>query len=168
MTSIDPGWEAAVTDLSVTGAELAVLLSAIRETRESLDDDREFGTRVGATPAAARALADRLRGQLHRLQDHVLHESHEGGSVRSANVEIGTYSRERGLQLVWVDGSRIDVAVRDGAVLVRADAGGLRSLAAHLLTLADVEVPVAAHVHLEPGVDLEDESMSLVMERTDF
>jgi hypothetical protein len=64
--------------------------------------------------------------------------------------------------------SRSRVAVHDGEVLIKADAAGLQSLAAHLLTLADQGVPVGAHVHLEPGVDLEDESVRLIVERASF
>jgi hypothetical protein len=68
MTSTDRGWEASIANLRVTGAELAVLVGAIRETRECLDDDNEFATRLGVTPAVARALADRLRVEIRRLQ----------------------------------------------------------------------------------------------------
>jgi hypothetical protein len=83
-------------------------------------------------------------------------------------IEIGTYSSERGLQLAWVEGFTIEVAVHGGEVLIKADAAGLQSLAAHLLTLADQGVPVGAHVHLGPGVELEDESVSLIVERFNF
>jgi hypothetical protein len=88
--------------------------------------------------------------------------------MNPANIEIGTDSSERGLQLAWVEGFTLEVAVNDGEVLIRADVAGLQSLAAHLLTLADEGVPVGAHVHLEPGAELEDRSMSLIVERASF
>lgn len=88
--------------------------------------------------------------------------------MNSATIEIGNYSREHGLQLTWVDGFTIDVKFHGGEVVLRADPAGLRSLAAHLLTLAANEVPDGAHIHLEAGLELEDGSASLVVERATF
>ncbi|ANE46721.1 hypothetical protein SY83_11060 [Paenibacillus swuensis] len=48
-------------------------------------------------------------------------------------VEIIEYSSERGIQLVWEDGSTIKTSIQDNVVVIRGDTAGLVSLAQHLL-----------------------------------
>jgi hypothetical protein len=50
-------------------------------------------------------------------------------------------------------------------VLITADAAGLRSLAQHLLTLPQEHVSAGVHAHMEPGLELEDDSVPLVVEK---
>jgi hypothetical protein len=81
------------------------------------------------------------------------------------SVTIGTYSAESGLHLEWVEGFLVDVRIMGDEVTICANAPGLRSLAQHLLTLAESDVPDGVHIHLEPGLELEDTSVSLVLDR---
>ncbi|WP_329016809.1 MULTISPECIES: Imm32 family immunity protein [unclassified Streptomyces] len=51
--------------------------------------------------------------------------------------------------------------------MIEANAAGLRTLAGHLLTLAQAGTPDGAHLHLEEHNGLEEGSASLVLERCD-
>jgi len=81
------------------------------------------------------------------------------------DIDLGTYSTEVGLQLTWVPGYTLRVTSDGGEVSISANEQGLRSLAQHLLTLAEKHVPAGVHAHLEPGLELDDESTSLVVEK---
>ena len=79
-------------------------------------------------------------------------------------VSIGTYS-PAGLRISWVEGFEINVAVHHDEVTIFANPEGLKSLAQHLLTLAEDGVPNGVHLHFEPGNELEDNSASLILNR---
>ncbi|WP_339133089.1 hypothetical protein WJM95_29185 [Streptomyces sp. f51] len=51
--------------------------------------------------------------------------------------------------------------------MIEANAAGLRTLAGHLLTLAQDGTPDGTHLHLEEHNGLEEGSASLVLERCD-
>ncbi|MEV6728730.1 MULTISPECIES: hypothetical protein [unclassified Streptomyces] len=61
----------------------------------------------------------------------------------------------------------IKVQTSTGETLITANAEGLRVLAERLLELADPDLQNGYHLHLDAGVDLEDGSASLVLERND-
>lgn len=65
------------------------------------------------------------------------------------------------------EGGRLTVSLAAGEVVIAGDAAGLRDLARWCLALSDSEVPPGAHAHLDPGVGLEDDSVSLIVERRD-
>ncbi|MER8016143.1 hypothetical protein ACIQ7S_23680 [Streptomyces griseoluteus] len=67
----------------------------------------------------------------------------------------------------WEEGARIEVCDLGGEIVVEANAAGLRTLAGHLLTLAEDGTPDGAHLHLEEGNGLEAGSVGLVLERCD-
>lgn len=52
-------------------------------------------------------------------------------------------------------------------IVIEANAAGLRTLAGHLLTLAQDGTPDGTHLHLEEHNGLEEGSASLVLERCD-
>lgn len=52
-------------------------------------------------------------------------------------------------------------------MVVEANAAGLKTLAGHLLTLAQDGTPDGTHLHLEEGNGLEAGSVGLVLERCD-
>ena len=81
-------------------------------------------------------------------------------------IELGDYSTERGLRLTWRPGYELRVSADAGEALISGNAAGLRSLAQHLLTLAQAHVPPGVHAHLEPGLELEEDSVSLVVEKS--
>ena len=80
-------------------------------------------------------------------------------------IELVTYSSEAGLQLNWVPGYCLRIDAAGDEVTIRANAQGLRSLAQHLLTLADDGVPLGVHAHLEPGLELDDDSVALIVDK---
>jgi hypothetical protein len=59
----------------------------------------------------------------------------------------------------------LTVKLTDDEVVIAGDAGGLRDLARWCLALSDPDVLSGAHTHLDPGLGLEDDSLSLVVER---
>lgn len=50
-------------------------------------------------------------------------------------------------------------------VLISANNEGLLSLANHLLTLAQKEVPIGSHIHLDEYNSLEEGSIDLIIEK---
>ncbi|MEH0544950.1 hypothetical protein QA802_18225 [Streptomyces sp. B21-105] len=67
----------------------------------------------------------------------------------------------------WEEGSRIEVRNLGGEIVIEANAAGLKTLAGHLLTLAQDSTPDGAHLHLEENHGLEEGSVGLVLERSD-
>ncbi|WP_432856745.1 Imm32 family immunity protein [Amycolatopsis sp. CA-161197] len=59
------------------------------------------------------------------------------------------------------------MTIDGSAVLVRGNPAGLRSLARHLLTLAQESVPAGSHLHLTGGSELDGDA-DLVVERADL
>ena len=90
-------------------------------------------------------------------------DSGVGGSGESGGSrEFG----ESGLRLPnWVPGYCLRVDAASGEVTISANAQGLRSLAQLLLTLADDGVPLGVHAHLEPGLELDDDSVALIVSK---
>ena len=80
-------------------------------------------------------------------------------------VEVKEYVDGEALSLSWQSGYKIAVAVAEREIVVKANRAGLISLAAHLLTLAQENVPPGYHLHLDDSNSLEDGSASLVLER---
>ncbi|MFJ6781043.1 hypothetical protein [Streptomyces yangpuensis] len=64
-----------------------------------------------------------------------------------------------------MDEPMIKVRSSVGEAHIRANAEGLRVLAERLLELAGADVRDGHHLHLDAGVDLEDGSSGLVLER---
>lgn len=67
----------------------------------------------------------------------------------------------------WEEGARIEVRNLGGEIVIEANAAGLKTLAGHMLTLAQDGTPDGAQLHLEDNNGLEDGSASLVLERCD-
>ena len=68
------------------------------------------------------------------------------------------------MEFNWEDGFTIATRIEDGAIVVLANAAGLRSLANHLLTLAEDEAK-GTHFHLDEFNSLEDHSVDLIVEK---
>lgn len=73
-------------------------------------------------------------------------------------ITAPNYSPETGLRIEWDPGCQIVVRIDKDEVLLRANKGGLRSLARLLLSLSPDEVPTGQHVHLDVYNSLEPES----------
>lgn len=67
------------------------------------------------------------------------------------------------MELHWEEGFEIRVRVKDGEARIAANAEGLRSLANHLLALA--EKRPGTHLHLDRYNSLEEDSAPLLLER---
>ena len=83
------------------------------------------------------------------------------------NLEINlpVYSEELGLQSSWEPGFEIAVKVTQSEAVISANKQGLISLAKQLLILAQDEVPKGSHFHLDETNALEQESISLILEK---
>ena len=78
-------------------------------------------------------------------------------------VEIIQYDANKGIQFNWEENFAIEVIKEDGAIIISANNEGLISLARHLLTLAQNEVPVGTHIHLDEYNSLEEGSVDLTI-----
>lgn len=76
------------------------------------------------------------------------------------------YVPGEGVILNWHDGFEVIVDIDDAHVRIRANAAGLRSLADHLLALADPQCPAGQHVHLDDSAALEPGSAEMIVERS--
>lgn len=75
-----------------------------------------------------------------------------GLPARDVAVAITPYDSRRGVVSEWQEGAILRVEVDDSPELtavVSGNAAGLASLARHLLTLAQVEVPIGSHVDFD-------------------
>ncbi|MEU9208663.1 hypothetical protein AB0D27_12100 [Streptomyces sp. NPDC048415] len=66
-----------------------------------------------------------------------------------------------------MDEPRIKVYGSATEITVAGNAAGLRDLAERLVGLADPELSDGYHEHLESGINLEDGSISLILQRDD-
>jgi hypothetical protein len=82
-------------------------------------------------------------------------------------LEIPEYIPEQGLRLVWEEGSSILLRCTDREVMITANRDGLVSLARHLLTLAQDNVPAGVHAHLGSWGGLDPGSVELVVDRAE-
>jgi hypothetical protein len=78
-------------------------------------------------------------------------------------IDLPEYDPAKGLQYKWEQGFSISVSADKEGVTIQGNNAGLRSLANHLLTLANEHVPVTSHIHLDCDSGLEDGSASLVI-----
>ena len=69
------------------------------------------------------------------------------------------------MEFKWEEGFEIAVNIQDGEVVLLANEAGLRSLANHLISLAD-DKSRGAHFHLDENNSLEHGSTELVVQKT--
>lgn len=81
------------------------------------------------------------------------------------DIEVPEYLPEKGLEMNWEYGFTIEVKMDKNMAIIRADSAGLKSLAIHLLTLAQSGVPSGHHFHYDETNSLEDGSCELVIEK---
>lgn len=81
-------------------------------------------------------------------------------------MDIHKYTHEEGLVLNWENNFSIRVLGGD-EIIIKANSAGLTSLASHLLTLAQEDVPNGSHIHLDEYNSLEENSVDLIVERDD-
>jgi hypothetical protein len=83
------------------------------------------------------------------------------------NIELNVpeYNPSEGFRFLWDDEFEIAIAIDTDCVVIRANEAGLRSLARHLLALAQRQVPSGYHLHLDESNSLEENSHSLIIEK---
>lgn len=81
-------------------------------------------------------------------------------------MNLTPYDPQRGLRFDWDDGFEIALQVHDAEVHLTANRAGLLSLARHLMTLAQTDVPSGHHLHLTAHQEL-DSTLDLILERRD-
>ena len=82
-------------------------------------------------------------------------------------ISIPAHS-ETGLRFTWGANCRLRVLLLGTEeVVIEGNAEGLETLARHLLTLAQPDVPSGMHLHLEDSFGLMTGSLNLVLERED-
>ncbi|MEV7178588.1 hypothetical protein [Kitasatospora sp. NPDC093679] len=84
-----------------------------------------------------------------------------------ASYTVTTHSDGVSRVFGWEENAQISVRKAGAEVVVAANATGLRTLARHLLTLAEGGTPDGSHLHLEDGNGLEAGSVGLILERDD-
>ncbi len=67
------------------------------------------------------------------------------------------------MEFKWEDGFAIATRIENGAIIISANAAGLRSLANHFMALADEESH--SHFHLDEHNSLEEHSVELIVEK---
>ena len=82
-----------------------------------------------------------------------------------ATLELPDYSPEIGICTQWEDSFTIATSRTADSFTLSANKAGLISLARHLLTLAQDEVPAGCHIHYDESNSLEDASVALVIEK---
>jgi hypothetical protein len=80
-------------------------------------------------------------------------------------IEIPNYSESNGIKNNWENGFEIEVKSIDGVIKIKANKEGLKSLANHLLNLAQDEVPIGYHLHLDENNSLKEGSSELIIEK---
>ena len=83
-------------------------------------------------------------------------------------VDIIPYDAKTGILLSYEKNSAIEVKNTGDEVIISANNEGLLSLARLLLTLAQNEVPVGTHTHLDERNLLEEGSIELIIEKCNY
>ena len=83
--------------------------------------------------------------------------------VKKVEIEVPEYSPQYGVWPILEEKYILDVQIdTDNTIVITADKGGLISLARHLLTLSQDEVPAGCHVHYDENI-LEDGSREFIL-----
>ncbi len=86
--------------------------------------------------------------------------------MKKVEIEIHAYNPKTGIQIEWENSFTILVQRDDtNTMVIKANKGGLISLAQHLLTLSQDEVPIGSHLHYDELNSLEDGSCAIIIER---
>lgn len=83
------------------------------------------------------------------------------------NIQISVPEYIDCIQLNWEEDFKIKVSNDCDILMIEANKEGLVSLARHLLLLAQEEVPNGSHIHLDEFNSLEDNSVELILSKTE-
>ena len=80
-------------------------------------------------------------------------------------IEFICYDKNNGLRLIWDKDFAIAVATDGNEVIINANKAGLISLARHLITLAQDDVPDGSHFHFDEYNSLDAGSLDLIIQK---
>lgn len=80
-------------------------------------------------------------------------------------LDIPEYKPESGFEFKWEPGFRLKIEVENGVTTLSANRQGLISLANHLLNLAQDNIKVGTHFHLDEYNSLDEGSSDLIIEK---
>jgi hypothetical protein len=86
-------------------------------------------------------------------------------ATKTVTFEIPLYIPGRGLDYHGMTSGAFEVALGSNEICINADKEGLLTLARFLINLAQDGVPAGKHVHFDPGVELTEGSVGLVVSR---
>ncbi|GCE14130.1 Imm32 family immunity protein [Tengunoibacter tsumagoiensis] len=86
--------------------------------------------------------------------------------LNQVTIDVPDYSIWHGVRAIYENEYSISARiVSDNEFVIQADKGGLITLARHLLTLAQDEVPSGAHIHYDNDSNIDDGSVSFVLDK---
>ncbi|HEX8327416.1 MAG TPA: hypothetical protein VF629_07735 [Hymenobacter sp.] len=85
----------------------------------------------------------------------------------TVTLNLPDYSPETGLSTDWETGFSVSTSGTANCFHLSANKAGLISLATHLMALAQDDVPTGCHIHYDELNSLEDNSIELVIQKTD-
>jgi hypothetical protein len=80
-------------------------------------------------------------------------------------LEVPEYSSVNDIRLNWEQDFMVEVTQKDGVVIIRANNGGLTSMANHFLNLAQDRVPSGYHLHFDTSNSLNKGSLELIVQK---
>jgi hypothetical protein len=80
-------------------------------------------------------------------------------------IDVPEYDPYIGVRTEWKRGYKISARIEDGIVIIGANCAGLVSLAQHMLTLAQPQVPEGCHNHYDDLNSLESGSCEVIIEK---
>ena len=83
----------------------------------------------------------------------------------TVNIEVPDYSQENGVESRWEGNFLLETAYVEGSFIIKGNKEGLISLGIQLLTLAQDDVPLHAHLHYDDLNSLEEESVEFIIEK---
>lgn len=85
--------------------------------------------------------------------------------MKKVEIEVHEYNLKTGIKIEWENGFTIHARANTNTVVIAANKEGLISLAQHLLTLAQEEVPIGHHMHYDEFNSLEEGSCNIIIEK---
>ena len=95
----------------------------------------------------------------------IRHGYEENSDTHDIVMKISDYHPGEELRLAWNAGYRIESSINNDGVLITANTAGLKSLANHLLNLAQYDVPSGAQIELDKNGYLEQESVKITIRK---
>jgi hypothetical protein len=80
-------------------------------------------------------------------------------------VKVNNYDPKLGIELNWINNFEIIASHNKDEIIIKANKEGLLSLGNHFISLAQEDVPIGTHIHLDEYNSLEEGSDEMIIER---